>query len=81
MDPGYAGNTKHGNERSLQRSYTQRDVEEAIGTAKTSGRLITKIGKYGTLQIHYLGTNGFTAVVETVGRNADKLITGWWRSE
>jgi hypothetical protein len=70
--------TEHGAVRSAQRRTTVGDAEEAIRTAKKTGDFVTKIGKYGTLQIHYKGSNGVTVIVETVGRNAGKIITFWW---
>ena len=33
------------------------------------------MGKYGTLQNVYRGSNGTTVIVETAGRNAGKVIT------
>jgi hypothetical protein len=35
------------------------------------------MGKYGTQQNVYTGSNGVTVVQETAGRNAGKVITSW----
>lgn len=69
--------TAHGNKRSNQRGVSQKEVKEAIRTAKETGNVITKIGKYGTPQNHYRGSNGVTVIQETQGRNAGKIITIW----
>ena len=64
----------------IQGCHTQgKSLEEAIKTAKETGNVTIKTGKYGTPQIHYKGSNGITVVVETVGRNAGKIITFWVR--
>ncbi len=55
----------------------QSEIDEAIKTAKETGGIITKEGKYGTPQNIYTGTNGITVVEETSGRNAGKIITSW----
>jgi hypothetical protein len=55
------------------------EPEKAKETAKATGNVTTQIGKYGTPQNVYNGTNGLTVVEETAGRNAGKIITGWWR--
>lgn len=71
------GYTNHGNIRSSQRNISTQEIEEAIKSAKENGNVITKTGKYGTLQNHYKGSNGVTVVIETSGRNAGKIITVW----
>lgn len=79
MGSDYAGSTEHGSERSIERNFSPEDVESAIGTATQNGCVTTKLGKYGTPQRLYEGSNGLTVVMETIGRNAEKLITAWWR--
>lgn len=69
--------TEHAAIRAAQRKISSTEIEAAIKTAKETGNVITKIGKYGTPQIHYTGSNGVTVVVETIGRNAGKIITFW----
>jgi Phage Mu protein F like protein len=69
--------TSHGAIRSTQRKITMKEAEKAIETAKKSGDVTTKIGRYGTPQNIYRGSNGVTVVVETAGRNAGKIITHW----
>lgn len=64
--------TEHGVIRSVQRRISSKELEDAIKTAKETGNVVTKIGKYGTPQIHYMGSNNVTVVVETAGRNAGK---------
>ena len=81
MDDRLKGFTKHGDKRARERTYTEHDVATALETATAAGRVVTKTGKYGTLQTPYFGANGFTAIIETEGRNAGKLITGYWRDE
>lgn len=71
--------TSHGVQRSIQRSITAKESLEAIESAKRSGNVIVKNGKYGTLQEHYIGSNGITVIKETAGRNAGKIITMWRR--
>lgn len=70
--------TEHGALRSNQRQASEREIQEAIRTAKETGNVQTKTGKYGTTQNHYIGSNGLTVVEETEGRNAGKIITLWW---
>jgi hypothetical protein len=70
--------TDHGALRGVQRKITPTDKARAIQTAKETGNVTTKIGKYVTKQIHYRGSNGITVVVETGGRNAGKVITFWY---
>lgn len=69
--------TDHGAIRTIQRKVSPEALEEAIRTAKETGNVTTKMGKYGTPQILYRGSNGVTVVVETMGRNAGKVITFW----
>lgn len=69
--------TQHGALRSFQRKITQSETEIAIETAKKSGNITKKIGKYGTPQSIYKGSNGVTVIVEEGGRNAGKIITFW----
>ncbi len=73
------GSTQHGGERLGQRNISQSDVDTAVKTAEETGQVTTRIGKYGTPQNVYNGTNGLTVVIETAGRNAGKIITAWWR--
>jgi peptidoglycan hydrolase-like protein with peptidoglycan-binding domain len=70
--------TEHGALRSNLRRITQKDIQEAMRTAKETGNVTTKIGKYGTPQNVYKGSNGLTVIEETQGRNAGKIITLWW---
>lgn len=70
--------TDHGSLRSGQRKASQKQIQEAIRTAKETGNVTTKTGKYGTPQNVYRGSNGLTVVEETEGRNAGKIITIWW---
>jgi hypothetical protein len=76
---GGGGNTVHGSRRAGERNFTQADIDEAKKTATETGNVTTQTGKYGTPQKLYSGTNGLTVVEETAGRNAGKIITGWWR--
>jgi|GEM_PF-7116926 len=69
--------TEHGTIRSTQRKITQEEAKIAMQTAERTGNVITKTGKYGTLQKHYKGSNGITVIQETSGRNAGKIITFW----
>lgn len=69
--------TEHAAERLLQRSISEGDINTAVETAKRSGQISEKLGKYGTLQRIYTGKNGVTVVVETEGRNAGKVITAY----
>jgi peptidoglycan hydrolase-like protein with peptidoglycan-binding domain len=69
--------TDHGNVRSNQRNISPQEIQRAIDSAKKSGNVTTKTGKYGTSQNHYKGNNGVTVVEETAGRNAGKIITTW----
>lgn len=76
---GSGGNTVHGGERGAERGFTQAQIDEAKKTAEETGNVTTQMGKYGTPQKVYNGSNGLTVVEETQGRNAGKIITGWWR--
>ncbi len=69
--------TKHGSERFITRGISAKHIEKALRTAKKTGNISTKIGKYGSEQVHYKGSNGITVVIETSGRNAGKIITVW----
>lgn len=69
--------TEHGAVRAAQRKISVGEAQEAIRTAKETGNVTRKIGKYGTPQLHYKGQNGVTVIVETTGRNAGKIITFW----
>lgn len=74
------GLTDHGVIRVGERAVTQKDISEAIQTAKKTGNVTSKIGQYGTLQYHYRGSNGLTVIVETQGRNAGKVITTYGKN-
>ncbi|MFZ0320174.1 MAG: RHS repeat-associated core domain-containing protein, partial [Candidatus Sulfotelmatobacter sp.] len=67
--------TTHAATRLAQRGITQATVDEAVQTAKAAGQVTTQMGKYGTEQLVYKGTNGVTVIVETQGSNAGKAIT------
>jgi hypothetical protein len=69
--------TLHGHERLQQRGISEKEVRDAIEEANRSGRVIIKMGKYGTPQTLYETENGLTVVVETSGRNTGKVITAW----
>lgn len=69
--------TEHGVLRFEQREISIKEVQEAIKSAKQTGNMVEKVGKYGTPQIHYKGENGVTVIQETTGRNAGKVITLW----
>ena len=69
--------TTHAALRLGQRGITQAAVDEAVATAKAAGQVATQMGKYGTEQVVYKGTNGITVVVETQGSNAGKAITAF----
>lgn len=69
--------TDHGKIRMSQRNISKKEIDEAIRTARRSGNIVTKNGKYGTPQNIYTGSNGITVVEETTGRNAGKIITSW----
>jgi hypothetical protein len=70
--------TSHAAARLAERGITQVAVDEAVATAKAAGQVTTQIGKYGTPQNIYQGTNGITVVVETQGSNAGKAITAFF---
>ncbi len=59
--------TGHGSQRMSQRSITDKQIEDAIKSAKKTGNVTVRKGKYGTQQTHYKGTNGVTVVIETSG--------------
>jgi len=67
--------TDHGTRRYVERCISENDIHEALQTAKKMGQITTQIGKYGTPQNIYKGSNGITVVIETAGRNAGKIIT------
>jgi transcriptional/translational regulatory protein YebC/TACO1 len=69
----FSGSTEHASTRSKERDISQEQIDSAI----KNGTVSTKIGKYGTRQVHFEGSNGVTVVVETEGRNAGKVITVW----
>ena len=67
--------TGRGAIRQTQRNIKPSEIRAAIRTAKRTGNITTKTGRYGTLQHRYHGKNGVTVVIETEGRNAGKIIT------
>lgn len=69
------GLTIHGAQRFAQRGFNNKDILEAIQSARQSGRVVSVLGRYGTVQFRYYGSNGVIVVVETEGRNAGKIIT------
>ncbi len=71
--------TSHWIQRANQRNITENQALDAIESAKKSGNVVVKNGKYGTPQEHYIGSNGITVIKETSGRNAGKIITMWRR--
>jgi hypothetical protein len=71
--------TDHGGIRVGERAVYSKEVEEAIRTAKETGNITTKLGKYRTPQHRYHGSNGLTVIIETEGRNAGKIITTYRR--
>ena len=70
--------TEHALERLGERGITVDLVQEAVDTARAAGNVATQIGKYGTPQEVYRGANGITVVMETVGRNAGKVVTAYF---
>ena len=72
-----AGLTAHGAERISERGITDEEAQEAINTATQSGDTSIQMGKYGTSQQVYNGSNGITVIVESSGRNAGKIIALW----
>ncbi len=76
-DEGNEGLTKHGIFRSGQRQISIKEALEAINSAGKTGSITQKIGKYGTKQFRYKGSNGITLAVELEGRQAGKIITFW----
>ncbi len=69
--------TSHAAGRMTERGISRAEVDEAMSSAKESGDVTTRLGKYGNPQRVYKGTNGVTVVVETAGRNAGKVVTVW----
>lgn len=69
--------TDHGGLRLAQREITENDVRIAIEDSIKNKNVVTKMGKYGTPQNHYTGSNGVKVIVETTGRNKGKVITSW----
>lgn len=76
-NPNPVDHTDHGATRTVERKISSEEIQKAVRTAEQTGEVITKIGKYGTPQKVYTGTNGVTVVKETAGRNAGKIITIW----
>ncbi len=72
-----SGFTEHGAARAAQRGISAKDVQSAMQSARQTGNIATKSGKYGNPQMHYKGSNGVTVVQETTGKNAGKVITTW----
>lgn len=54
--------TEHGKLRLEQRKISQGEIDEVIKTAKGTGNIITKMGKYGAPQNIYTGSNGVAVV-------------------
>lgn len=73
--PDAPQSTVHAAQRAAERGISQADIDEAIRTAKEAGQVTSKVGKYGTPQHVYKGTNNVTVVVESAGRNQGKAIT------
>lgn len=73
--------TLHGAERFRERGFNENEVTSAIRTAKESGNVVERTGKYGTTQRVYNGANGITVIIETEGRNANKIITLFRRAK
>lgn len=71
------GFTSHGAIRVGQREISRAEIQEAQKTAVAKGNVITKLGKYGTPQNVYKGSNGVTVIIESSGRNAGKVITSY----
>lgn len=71
------GFTSHGAIRVGQRDISRAEIQEAQKTAVAKGNVITKLGKYGTPQHVYKGSNGVTVIIESSGRNAGKVITSY----
>ena len=69
--------TVHAAKRAAAKGISQGEVDTAVQTAKATGNFIQQIGKYGTPQNVYEGSNGVTVAVETMGRNAGKAISVW----
>jgi RHS repeat-associated protein len=69
--------TGHALKQMTTRGITQEMVDTAVESAREAGNITSQIGKYGTEQLTYNGSNGVSVVVETQGRNAGKAITVW----
>ena len=69
--------TEHAIGRLALRGMTVGDVNEAIRSARSAGRVLTTVGKYGTIQNEYRGLNGIVVVVELEGRNAGRIVTAY----
>ena len=69
--------TDHAALRLDERGIATEQTQEAIQTAIQTGSVASQIGKYGTPQIVYTGSNGITVIVETAGSNAGKIITSY----
>lgn len=69
--------TDHGTLRIGQRLRSEQDVNVAVESAIKTGKITDKIGKYGTRQFHYQGSNGLTVIIETEGKNAGKVVTAF----
>ena len=70
--------TVHGAARLAEKGISQAMVDEAVSSAEQTGAIVSQIGKYGTIQQVYHGTNGISVVVETEGRNASSVITAYF---
>lgn len=70
--------TTHAAGRIAEHGITQQAVDYAVESAQRVGNVVTKVGRYGTLQNRFTGTNGITVVVELGGRNAGKVVTAFW---
>lgn len=73
----YENMTAHGAEQAIKRNISPNEIREAMKTARETGKITTKEGKYGTNQKQYEGSNGIIIIEETSGRNAGKIITVW----
>ncbi|MDE3179385.1 MAG: DUF4258 domain-containing protein, partial [Acidobacteriota bacterium] len=67
--------TLHPAQRAAERGISPADINEAMRSAEESGQVAAKMGKYGTPQAVYKGTNNVTVVVEQAGSNKGKVIT------
>jgi len=57
-----AGFTEHAIARAAQRGISTKDIQSAMQSARQTGNIATKTGKYGNPQLHYKGSNGVTVV-------------------